>query len=174
MLPIVAIEYSVVNRVTGSIPCLLKPWLLASPGHQQPWYWICRINGPSYPTRNDFIYLHHLILKVDRKCKTIFMFPKIYSAWQGLKIWKIFLWKNAFGLCLWSWHHFDCSRFNSSNLLCDCQLSWLPHWLTEAGFRESVNARCSHPDMLKGKSIFDVRPNDFKCSEYLLHIDGLV
>ena len=24
---------------TGSIPWLLMPWLLASPGHQQPWHW---------------------------------------------------------------------------------------------------------------------------------------
>ena len=28
-----------------SIPWLLMPWLLASPGHRQPWYWICNING---------------------------------------------------------------------------------------------------------------------------------
>ena len=24
---------------------LLMPWLIASPGHQQPWHWICRIKG---------------------------------------------------------------------------------------------------------------------------------
>ena len=27
-----------------SIPWLLMPWLLVSPGHQQPWHWPCRIN----------------------------------------------------------------------------------------------------------------------------------
>ena len=27
-------------RKTRSIPWLLMPWLLASPGHQQPWYWL--------------------------------------------------------------------------------------------------------------------------------------
>ena len=26
-----------------SISWLLMPWLLASPGHQQPWYWLCEI-----------------------------------------------------------------------------------------------------------------------------------
>ena len=30
------LEYS---RQTKSMPWLLMPWLLASPGHQQPWYW---------------------------------------------------------------------------------------------------------------------------------------
>ena len=27
-----------------SVPWLLMPWLLACPGHQQPWQWKCRIN----------------------------------------------------------------------------------------------------------------------------------
>ena len=30
---------------TRSKPWLLMPWFLVSPGHQQPWCWICRING---------------------------------------------------------------------------------------------------------------------------------
>ena len=29
--------------LTRSISWLLMPWLLASPGHQQPWYWLSRI-----------------------------------------------------------------------------------------------------------------------------------
>ena len=29
--------------LTMSISWLLMPWLLTSPGHQQPWYWLCRI-----------------------------------------------------------------------------------------------------------------------------------
>ena len=29
--------------LTRSISWLLMPWLLASPGHQQSWYWLCRI-----------------------------------------------------------------------------------------------------------------------------------
>ena len=29
---------------TRSIPCLLLLWLLASPGQQQRWHWLCRVN----------------------------------------------------------------------------------------------------------------------------------
>ena len=35
------------------IPRLLMPWLLASPGHQQPWCWLCRIHMPLTSTRKD-------------------------------------------------------------------------------------------------------------------------
>ena len=30
--------------LTRSISWLPMPWLLTSPGHQQPWYWLCRIH----------------------------------------------------------------------------------------------------------------------------------
>ena len=46
--------------LTRSISWLLMPWLLTSPGHQQPWYWqysICR--SFSY-LRKDFKYLCHI------------------------------------------------------------------------------------------------------------------
>ena len=39
------------------MPWLLMPWHLASPGHQQPWYWLCRIKGSSSSTTEDFNYL---------------------------------------------------------------------------------------------------------------------
>ena len=29
--------------LTRSISWLLMPWLITSPGHQLPWYWLCRI-----------------------------------------------------------------------------------------------------------------------------------
>ena len=29
--------------LTRSISWLMMPWLLTSPGHQQPWHWLCRI-----------------------------------------------------------------------------------------------------------------------------------
>ena len=43
-----------------SIPWLLMPWLFVLPGHQQPWYWMCRINGSLSSTRKDFNYLRHI------------------------------------------------------------------------------------------------------------------
>ena len=33
------------------------PWLLASPGHQQPWDWLCRIGSSLSYLRKDFNYL---------------------------------------------------------------------------------------------------------------------
>ena len=33
------------------------PWLLASPGHQQPWHWLCRIDRSLSYRRKDFNYL---------------------------------------------------------------------------------------------------------------------
>ena len=42
---LVKLEY---GRITMSIPWMLMPWLLASPGHQQPRYWLYRIYCPVY------------------------------------------------------------------------------------------------------------------------------
>ena len=42
-----------------SIPWLLMHWLLASPGHHQPWYSSCSLYALS-STRKDFHHLHHL------------------------------------------------------------------------------------------------------------------
>ena len=36
------------------IPWLLLPWLLSSPGHQQPWYWIYVTNRSFSSTRKNF------------------------------------------------------------------------------------------------------------------------
>ena len=43
--------------LTRSISWLLMPWLLASPGHQQPWHWLCRIGGSLFYSRRNFNYL---------------------------------------------------------------------------------------------------------------------
>ena len=41
---------------TRSISWLLMPWLHTSPGHQQPWYWPCRICRSWSYLRKDFKY----------------------------------------------------------------------------------------------------------------------
>ena len=46
--------------LTRSISWLLLPWLLTSPVHQQPWYWLCRIGGFLSYLRKDFNYLRHI------------------------------------------------------------------------------------------------------------------
>ena len=44
-------------KSTRSKPWLLMPWLLASPGHQEPWCWLCSINRSLSSMRKDFNYL---------------------------------------------------------------------------------------------------------------------
>ena len=46
--------------LTKSISWLLMPWLLTSPAHQQPWYWLCRIGRFLSYLRKDFNYLCHI------------------------------------------------------------------------------------------------------------------
>ena len=49
--------------LTRSISWLLMPWLLTSPGHQQPWYWLCRIGRFLSYLRKDFNYLCRINLE---------------------------------------------------------------------------------------------------------------
>ena len=58
--PILLVLKLAYSPTTMLIPWLLMPWLLARPGHQQPWYWLYRINGSLASTGNDFNYLHRL------------------------------------------------------------------------------------------------------------------
>ncbi|XP_075930281.1 leucine-rich repeats and immunoglobulin-like domains protein 3 [Petromyzon marinus] len=57
-------------------------------------------------------------------------------------------------------------KLNTSELLCDCQLKWLPGWLTERGFAQSVAVACAHPAWLKGRSVLSVRQENFVCDDY--------
>ena len=46
--------------LTRSISWLLMSWLLASPGHQQPWYWLCRIGRSLSYLRKDINHQCHI------------------------------------------------------------------------------------------------------------------
>lgn len=59
-------------------------------------------------------------------------------------------------------------KMNSSNLICDCQLAWLPRWLRDAGLDVTVTLRCAHPRFLANHSIFDVQRDEFECGQYLM------
>ena len=63
---------------------LLMPWLLASPGHQHPWYWFCRISKIFSYMGKDLNYLWHV--NVEEWCKLwyIFMFPVRNISCKGL------------------------------------------------------------------------------------------
>ena len=53
--------------LTRSISWLLMPWLLTSPGHQQPWYWLCRIGRFLSCVRKDFNYLRRIKVAIWHK-----------------------------------------------------------------------------------------------------------
>uniref|UniRef100_A0A8C5MJV5 Leucine rich repeats and immunoglobulin like domains 3 n=1 Tax=Leptobrachium leishanense TaxID=445787 RepID=A0A8C5MJV5_9ANUR len=57
-------------------------------------------------------------------------------------------------------------HMNTSSLLCDCHLQWLPRWLSENNFQTFVNASCSHPQIVKGRNIFAVLPDGFVCEDF--------
>uniref|UniRef100_A0A8C5E883 Ig-like domain-containing protein n=1 Tax=Gouania willdenowi TaxID=441366 RepID=A0A8C5E883_GOUWI len=57
-------------------------------------------------------------------------------------------------------------RLNTSSLLCDCQLKWLPVWVAEQTFQSCLNASCAHPQMLKGRSVFAVSQEEFVCDDF--------
>ena len=46
--------------LTRSISWLLMSWLLVSPGHQQPWYWLCRMGRSLSFLMKDFNHLCHI------------------------------------------------------------------------------------------------------------------
>ena len=46
--------------LSGSISWLLMPWILATPGYQQPIYLLCKISKSWSYTRKDFNYLWHI------------------------------------------------------------------------------------------------------------------
>ncbi|XP_072336277.1 leucine-rich repeats and immunoglobulin-like domains protein 2 isoform X2 [Scyliorhinus torazame] len=55
---------------------------------------------------------------------------------------------------------------NTSSLLCDCQLKWLPQFLEEKQFQNMVTADCAHPAWLAGQSIFNVDAEDYICDAF--------
>ncbi|XP_069843818.1 leucine-rich repeats and immunoglobulin-like domains protein 3 isoform X2 [Dipodomys merriami] len=57
-------------------------------------------------------------------------------------------------------------HLNTSSLLCDCQLKWLPQWVAENNFQSFVSAICAHPQLLKGRSIFAISPDGFVCDDF--------
>ena len=54
----------------GSIPWLLMTWRHKEPGHQQPWYWLYRLNKSLTFRRKNCRYQHHLSIKKLSSCAT--------------------------------------------------------------------------------------------------------
>ena len=71
--------------LSRSISWLLMPWLLTSPTHQQPWYWLHRICRSLSYLRKNFKYLCHISMwRNDIECKYTFMFTLKNLAHKGL------------------------------------------------------------------------------------------
>ena len=80
------------------MPWLLIFWLIALLGHQQPWYWLCRINGALSSVRNDVNYPPHLsvekwlkngtrkelIINVANSCYSMGLLPDTQN--RGLRL----------------------------------------------------------------------------------------
>ena len=63
--------------LTRSISCLLMPWLLTSPGHQQPWYWLHRICRSFSHLRTCFMYLCQIHVEEWHKMQIYIYVPYI-------------------------------------------------------------------------------------------------
>ena len=75
--------------LTRSISRLLMTWLLTSPGHQQPWYWLCRIGRFLFYLRRISTNCVVSIWRNDTKCKCMFMFPLKNLVRKGLRLRKV-------------------------------------------------------------------------------------
>ena len=96
--------------LTRSISWLLMPWLLTSPGHQQPWYWQYRMCRSFSHLRKDFKYLCEInVEEYDIKCNYMFMFPLKNVARKGLST-------GVIHMSLQFDHHNVCKHYADYNL----------------------------------------------------------
>ena len=71
-------------RLTRSVSWLLMPWLLMSPDHQHPWYWLCWIVNPCLTLGRISTISVTSMSRNDIKCKYTFLFPLQNLACKGL------------------------------------------------------------------------------------------
>ena len=77
-------ETRISTGITKSIPWLLMPWLLASPGHLHPLYCQCKINRSLSFMGNDFNNLLHLSVEKWRKIQINF-----YISWNKFSVTRV-------------------------------------------------------------------------------------
>ena len=80
---VLKLVYSCIAR---SIPWLLMSCFLLSPGHQQPWYWLRRMNVSFSSMRKDFSCLHHMNVKEWWKMQIYIMSLQMNSAHWDLAV----------------------------------------------------------------------------------------
>ena len=58
-------------------------------------------------------------------------------------------------------------RLNSSSLLCDCQLKWLPTWMDASSeLAATADLKCGHPEALVGLVVQRVPTDNFTCGTF--------
>ena len=74
--------------LTCSVLWLLMPWVLVSPCHSHPWYWLCKIGRSlSYTKKESSTSTTTCVMSVwrnDINCKYMFKFPPKNLACKGL------------------------------------------------------------------------------------------
>ena len=64
-------------QLWGPISCLLMPWLLKSPWHQQAWYWLYMTGNMCWCPKVNFIYLDQAKSMIRFK-----MWIQVYLLWS--------------------------------------------------------------------------------------------
>lgn len=61
--------------------------------------------------------------------------------------------------------HLTSVQLNTSSLVCDCHLSWLPAWLSSVLFNSSSSmiVSCSYPPSLRDRPVSSLSSSDFSC-----------
>ena len=105
---------------TRSISLLLLPGLLVSPGHQQPWYCLCKIVKSWSYTRKNFNYLRHINVEAWHK-----MWIYIHGSSEKFTTYTVksvcvlhHLWNSTYAI--------DYIK-NALSLLKNAAITWLPH-----------------------------------------------
>ncbi|XP_064488231.1 leucine-rich repeats and immunoglobulin-like domains protein 3 [Ornithodoros turicata] len=57
-------------------------------------------------------------------------------------------------------------RLDTNNLLCDCNLRWLPAWIASMGFQAKVSLYCGHPENLRHRAVLNLHLNNFTCDGF--------
>ena len=118
------------------------PWLLTSPGHQQPWYWLCKTGRFLSYLRKDFNYLRRINVEKWHKCNYMFMFPLKNLACKGYRKMCVSLfvqctmtasnvncWADISNHVVWLWQAGDTENFERLDF-CEINVRWVEccHW----------------------------------------------
>ena len=138
------------------------PWLLASPGHQHPWYWLGRIGKFLSYTKEDFNCLCHVNVE---ECHKYAIVPPNNVARKGFRLWRsastlepqemvcfqTITWTKDYSLSVWIRNKFRQNAFGThsvvgisplraqSEIKYENRFSLFGRWTTESSLIMSVS-----------------------------------